>query len=116
MVLDSESLFLKVMLNFKMGLLSWVTTVVSIKDGIANVISVLICQSKQSPYPKSNINHWDKNVLETNIGENLVGILFQKIVVQKHYQTHQYANYYQNESYNPLNQNAFLYTGSYPQN
>ena len=113
---DGKSLFLKVMLNLKMSLLSWVTTVVSIKYGIANVISILIRESKQSPYPKTDINHWHKNVLETNIGENLIGILFQKIVVQEHYQTHQYANYYQNEPYNPLNQNAFLYTGSYTQN
>lgn len=59
MVLDSKSLFLNVMLDLKMSLLSRIAIVVSIEDGITNVVSILICEGKQSPHPKTNVNYGD---------------------------------------------------------
>lgn len=48
-----------------------------VENGVPDVVSVFVGQSQESPDPKTHVDYCHKNVLETDVGENLVCVLFQ---------------------------------------
>lgn len=74
-MMDVEPLTVKIRFGFIFSLIMVMVWVV--ENGVPDVVSVFVGQSKESPDPETYVDNCHKNVLETDVGQNLVCVLFE---------------------------------------